>query len=101
MQLLVLVVVVVPLISSTVEGGAGIRSSDLREVAENSRKLAAELSLILARVRAGLAGAVKEEMVSQSPSQEEERDEAKNRRSHKYREMLRQFYLGDHYDFSI
>ena len=96
MQLLVLLVLLVPLISSTEEGGAGIRSSDLREVAENSRKLAAELSLILARVRAGL-----EEMVSQSPSQEEERDGAKNRRSHKFREMLRQFYLGDHYDFSI
>ena len=91
----------VPLVSCTVEGGAGIRSSDLREVAENSRKLAAELSLILARVRAGLAGAGSEEMVSQSPSQEEERDGAKNRRSHKFREMLRQFYLGDHYDFSI
>ena len=114
---LLVVLTLIPLISCKVgEAGTEITSSEIREVAETSRKLAVELSLILERVRAGLGEAGSEEMIGQlnnkieilekqlgvaTVSDQEQRDNAKNRRSHKFRQMLTQFYLGNHYDFSL
>ena len=116
MSPLLLLLLLLPLVWCKGDGGTVITSSDIREVAESSSKLAAELSLILNRVRAGLGEAGSEETIRelnnkieilekqlriQAPSQQEQRDNAKNRRSQKFRQMLRQFYLGDHYDFSL
>ena len=89
-------------------------------MAESSSHLAAELSVILGRLREGSDQGGREDTISQLnnkiemlekqlrlkiSSQEEEdeekRDDAKNSRSQKFRQMLRQFYLGDHYNFSL
>ena len=116
--LLLTLLLLLPLIRC--KTGSEIRPSEIRAVAESSSHLAAELSVILGRLREGSDQGGREDTISQLnnkieilekqlrlkiSSQEEEdeekRDDAKNSRSQKFRQMLRQFYLGDHYDFSL
>ena len=96
-----LLLLLLPLVCSGEEEGApepaGLSSSHIRAVAERSSQLAAQLSSILDRVR--------EERIRQLGNKierrEEERDKDKKVRSQKFRQMLTQFYFGDHYDFSL
>ena len=108
--LLLLLLLLLPLNWCEAAGPTVISSSDFREVAERSRKLAVELSVILDRVRQGPGVEGSEEIIRQLKSKiarletqagEEERDHAKRVRSQKFKQMLRQFYLGDHYQFSL
>ena len=92
-----------------------ITASDIREAAENSRRLAAELTVILKRVRSGEAeGDIVKNLRSKIQSLEEEldtdsreekarrtEDKARKIRTAEFRQMLRKFYLGSHYNFSV
>ena len=122
------------LLLSCLTGGhsaAVVTSSDLREAAGNSQRLAAELTVILRRVQAGELEGDREDIIRkltnkietleeelelsrdsrQEELQEEERredqenqeegdrtrDDDKRNRIAKFREMLREFYLGAAY----
>ena len=103
-----------------------VTSADVREAADNSRRLAAELTVILNRVRAGQdegdtedtirrlndkIQTLEQELLLSQDSREEEggageevrkaEDKERKIRIAKFRQMLREFYLGAHYDFSI
>ena len=99
-----------------VEARTEVTASEIREAADSSRKLAAELTVILKRVRAGenqedivrkLRSKIKtleEELDTESREEQEERkkeDSARRNRLTKFRKMLREFYRGAHYDFSL
>ena len=110
LPLLLLLLLLLPLNWCEGAGPTVISSSDFREVAERSRKLAVELSVILDRVRQGPRVEGSEEIIRQlknkiarleTQAEEEERDHAKRVRSQKFKQMLRQFYLGNHYQFSL